>query len=216
MAKVGILLSGSGVFDGSEITEVILTILALERQAVEIVFLGLNHNQYHVINHATQEQQAETRNISVEAARITRGRAVEDLAKYPLSDLEALLVPGGYGAAKNFSDFAITQGDFTVNQTVAEALQFFVEHKKPLGLCCIAPVLAAKLFKAVILTIGNDEQVAKRLESLGAKHHVCLATDIVICENFNIVTTPAFMLPVTSDTVEIGISKWVQAVIDRI
>ena len=216
MPKIGILLSGSGVFDGSEITEVVLTILALEQRGCQIVFLGLDEDQYHVVNHLTQEEQEESRHVCVESARLTRGRPVENLAKYSLLELDALLVPGGFGVAKTLCNFARTQGDFEVNQIVSDALRFFVQQQKPLGFCCIAPVIAAKLFRDVTLTIGEDKQIAKRLETIGANHQVCLATEIVICETYNIVTTPAFMLSVTSDKVEKGISKWVQAVIDRI
>ena len=115
--KVGVLLSGCGVYDGSEIHETVLTLLALDRAEVEIICMAPNMNQLHVINHVTQEVLDEKRNVLVESARIARGD-IKDLNDVRASDLDALIIPGGFGAAKNLSDFALKGQEASVHPQV--------------------------------------------------------------------------------------------------
>ena len=215
MKKVGVLLAGSGVYDGSEIREAVLSILALEKAKVNSVYLAPNITQTHVINHQTGTETVASRNVLVESARIARG-PVEALETYDASLLDALIIPGGFGVAKNLCDFAFTESDFTIQPDTQKLLEHMQESKKPIGLACIAPVLAAKLFPKVKLTIGNDPSTIKRLEALGATHHVCEASDIVTCESYAVVTTPAYMLNAPLDHIAEGIEKWVNKVLSLI
>lgn len=212
MKKVGLLLAGSGVYDGSEIREAVLCILALEEMNAEIVFLAPNIAQTQVINHQNGEVQTETRNVLEEAARIARG-PVQALEGFETDALDALVVPGGFGVAKNLSDFAFTQSDYSIETSTENFLKALMQDRKPMGFACIAPILAAKLFPGVNITIGNDANTAARLEALGAKHHACEATDIVQCSEYPIVTTPAYMLDAKVAEIAKGIQKMVTAVL---
>ena len=138
MAKVGVLLSGCGVFDGSEIHEAVLTLLTLDRAGAEIVCMAPNMDQAHVINHLTQEVMNEKRNVLVESARIARGE-IKDLQEVQAPDIDALIIPGGFGAAKNLSDFAFKGTAATVHPEVERLLNDMVAAGKPVGAICIAP-----------------------------------------------------------------------------
>ena len=161
MAKVGVLLSGCGFLDGAEIHESVLTLLALDRAGAEIICMAPNIDQYHVIDHLTQEVADEKRNVLVESARIARGE-IKDLKDVTSSDLDALILPGGFGAAKNLSDFAIKGTDATVNSEVKRILEEMVAAKKPVGAICIAPATLTKALSDINpeVTIGTDPATA--------------------------------------------------------
>jgi len=144
MKKTGVILSGCGFLDGSEIHEAVLTLLALDRAGIEAVALAPNILQHHVLNHRTGEvAQGEMRNVLDESARIARG-AVTDLALFDTLNLDALILPGGYGAAKNLSDYAFKGAECNVNTDVTRAIHSFHQAGKPIGFICIAPMIAAK------------------------------------------------------------------------
>ncbi|NTV02165.1 MAG: isoprenoid biosynthesis glyoxalase ElbB [Chlorobiaceae bacterium] len=216
MKKIGVILAGCGVYDGSEIHEAVLTLLALDRAGAAAVCLAPNIEQRHVVNHLTGEvAEGEKRNVLVESARIARG-SITDLKQIESLGLDALIIPGGYGAAKNLSDYAFNGAGLEVDPDVAHAVQGFHRAGKPLGFICIAPVIAAKLLGAerVELTIGNDPATAADIESLGARHVERRVDGIAVSTRGKVVTTPAYMLGPSIAEVAKGIDALVTRVID--
>ena len=193
--KIGVILSGCGHQDGAEIHESVVTLLALDRAGAEVLCMAPNIDQTKVVNHITGEALDETRNVMVEAARIARG-AIVDIADVKGDSLDALILPGGFGAALNLSDFATKGPDATPHPEVARLVQEVHGAKKPIGAICIAPgVIAAVLGEsAPKLTIGNDEGTAKAIDACGAKHTDCVVESIVVDADHKIVSTPAYML----------------------
>ncbi|HSH09810.1 MAG TPA: isoprenoid biosynthesis glyoxalase ElbB, partial [Oceanipulchritudo sp.] len=169
MKKVGVLLSGCGVFDGSEIHEAVLTLLALERAGVQAVCMAPDKEQLHVINHLTGKETGESRNVLVESARIARGN-IENLAAVSAADLDALVLPGGFGAAKNLSRFAVDGPAGEVDPEVRRLVEEMNAARKPIGLICISPAIGAQILgrNGVEVTIGNDSKTAAAIESCGA------------------------------------------------
>jgi len=215
MAKIGVLLSGCGVFDGSEIHEAVLTLLALDRAGAEIVCLAPNVEQAHVIDHLTQKETGEKRNVLVESARIARGE-VKDLKDVKAADLDGLTIPGGFGAAKNLSDFAFKGQDATVLPDVQRLLSEMVAAGKPVGAICIAPATLTKALsdKKPEVTIGNDSGTAAAIEAMGGKHKTCTVDMIHVDEANRIVSTPAYMLGPSIKNVAEGIEKLVAKVLE--
>lgn len=215
MVKVGVLLSGCGVFDGSEIHEAVLTLLALDRAGAEIVCMAPNMDQHHVINHLTQEVVDEKRNVLVESARIARGE-IRDLKDVRSDEIDALIIPGGYGAAKNLSDFAFKGKDATVHPEVQRLLNDLVSAGKPIGAICIAPATLTKALgtKNPEVTIGNDEGTAAAIEAMGGKHKICTVDMIHLDEKNRLVSTPAYMLGPGIKDVAQGIEKLVAKVVE--
>ncbi|TLU82351.1 MAG: isoprenoid biosynthesis glyoxalase ElbB [Chlorobium sp.] len=216
MKKIGVILAGCGFIDGAEIQEAVLTLLAIDRAGAEAVCLAPDIQQHHVVNHLTgQPVPGESRNVLVESARIARGN-ITDVKNIGKLDLDALVLAGGYGAAKNLCDYAFKGVDCEVNPDVAAAVQSFQKAGKPVGFMCIAPVIAAKLLgaKQVELTIGNDSETAKDIEAMGAKHIECPVWNTVVSREKKVVTTPAYMLGPTIGEVSKGIEKLVADLID--
>lgn len=214
MKKVAVILSGCGVYDGAEIHESVLTLLALAKAGVEVECAAPDVQQYHVVNHQTGVVCEENRNVRVESARIARG-AVKAVSELDVDAYDAVLLPGGFGAAKNIATLAIDGADYVVEASVAEFLTAFHQAGKPMGFACIAPAIAAKVFgsSSVRVTIGNDAGTAEALEKQGALHVNCGVEDVVIDEDKKIVTTPAYMLAMNLVELEAGIAKWVKAVL---
>lgn len=213
--KVGVLLSGCGVYDGAEIHEAVITLLALDRKGAEIVAMAPNVDQLHVINHLTGDVvPGEKRNVLVEAARIARGN-IRDLATVDPAELGALILPGGFGAAKNLCDFALKGADCHVHPEVARVVRGVHQQGKPIGAICIAPALCAKLLgqEHPKLTIGTDKDTAAALETMGACHEACGVEGVVVDEKAKIVTTPAYMLARSIAEAATGIEKLVQEVL---
>ncbi len=198
--KVAVILSGSGVFDGSEIHEAVMALLALSKAGAEVECFAPNVDQMHVINHITQDVMQETRNVLVESARITRGK-VTDLASYNPANFDALLMPGGFGAAKNLCTFAVDGADCSVNSDVAKAITATKDAGNVIGAMCIAPILLAKLLPGVRITLGDEGDASKAAEAMGATHQVS-SHDIVVDDSQNVVTTPAYMLDATIADIE--------------
>lgn len=216
MPKVGVVLSGSGVFDGSEIHEATLTLLFLDKKGAEIIIMAPDMEQKDTINHLKQEPMKEKRNVLVEAARIARGN-IKNIKDVKAEDLDALIFPGGFGAAKNLSDFAEKGENCTLNPEVERLIKEMHQKGKPMGFICIAPVLAAKaLGNKVQVTIGNDPQVAKAIEKMGAYHIECPVDMAVIDSKNKIVSTPAYMLASSIKELESGIKMLVNNVLKLI
>lgn len=194
MKKVAVILSGCGHLDGAEIRESVLSLLALDKLGTEVFIYAQDNEQHHVVNHLKGEESSGSRNIIEEAGRIARGK-IEPLDKLNVSNFDALVIPGGFGVAKNLSTFAIDGKDFKVSLKFEAIIKEFNESKKPIAAICIAPVVIAKVLgnKGPTLTIGNSDDVAGVIEELGGIHQNCAANEICIDKNLKVVTTPAYM-----------------------
>lgn len=212
MKNVAVILAGCGVFDGSEINEVVLTLLHIAKNGASYQCFAPDIEQHHTINHITSEEVAEKRNVLVESARITRGK-VKPLTELNITQFDALIVPGGFGVAKNLCDFAFKGINTHVNEDVIAACKAFANAKKAAGYMCIAPALTPFIYSNAKITIGNDEETAKILNALTAEHKNCNVSDIIIDTENKLVTTPAYMLAKSIIDADIGIEKLVKNVL---
>lgn len=212
--KIGVILAGCGVYDGAEIHEAVLTLLAIDRAGAAAAIFAPNIPQAHVVNHLTGQEMAETRNVLTEAARIARGK-IADLATFDPADVDAVILPGGFGAAKNLCDFAFKGADCTVDPTVEKAIRAARDAGKPIGALCIAPAILAKLFggEGAKLTIGSDEGTAAALEKLGAMHCPTTHGEIVVDEGLKLVTSPCYMLDASVSQIADGAANTVAALL---
>lgn len=210
MARVGVILSGCGYLDGAEIQESVLTLLALDRAGAEVFCFAPDVAQHKVVNHLTGEEQAESRNVLVESARIARGK-IRDVAEANADDIDALILPGGFGAALNLCDFAVAGPECTVDPGVERLIRAVHAAAKPIGAICIAPALIARVLggDGVEVTIGNDAGTAAALESMGAHHCDCPVDAFVVDRKHKVVTTPAYMLGPGTKDVAAGIERCV-------
>ena len=220
MPKVGVVLSGCGVFDGAEIHESVITMLALDRSGADYQCMAPDVEQMHVVNHLTgQEAEGESRNVLVESARIARGEVV-DMAGVTSNDVDAVIFPGGFGAAKNLCDFAVKGTDCDVHPEVLRLVREMHEAGKPIGVVCIAPAMMAKVMEdsgsSVDLPIGTDEETAAAIESMGASHVSCPVEEFVVDRENKIVSTPAYMSANRITEVEAGVTKLVDEVLKLI
>lgn len=214
--KVGVLLSGCGVFDGAEIHESVLTLLALDRAGAEIICMAPDM-EFQVVNHLTQQPTDEKRNVLVESARIARGE-VKNIKDVQGADMDALIIPGGFGAAKNLSDFALKGPDAAVHPQVARILKEMTSAGKPVGAICIAPATLTKALsdKKPEVTIGQDVGTASAIEAMGGQHKNCTVDMIHVDEKNKLVTTPAYMLGPGIKDVAVGIEKLVNQIVSMI
>jgi enhancing lycopene biosynthesis protein 2 len=213
--RVGVILSGCGFLDGAEIQEATLTLLFLDRAGAKVTAIAPDVEQMHVVDHAKgQPAGGDRRNVLAEAARISRGQITE-IAKVKGGDLDALILPGGYGAAKNLSSFAVDGKGLRVHKEVERLVREMADAGKPIGFICIAPVIGAKVLgsRGVRLTIGNDPETAAAIQSLGATHVNAPVDEIVVDEKNRVVSTPAYMLGPTISPVGKGIEKLVDKVL---
>ncbi|WP_312935251.1 isoprenoid biosynthesis glyoxalase ElbB [Pseudomonas sp.] len=212
--KVAVILSGCGVYDGAEIHESVITLLRLDQRGAQVQCFAPDVAQMHVINHVTGEEMPETRNVLVESARIARGE-VKDVREARVEDFDALIVPGGFGAAKNLSDFAVKGIDCTLNPDVLRLAEAFAAASKPVGLICISPALAAKIYgPGVVCTIGNDPDTSEAVVKMGGTHEECDVHDIVEDVQRKLVTTPAYMVATNISDAASGIYKLVDRVLE--
>ncbi len=214
MSKVAVVLAGCGVYDGAEINEAVLTLLSLEQQGATYQCFAPDIQQMHVINHLTGEPaEGESRNVLVEAARIARGNVL-DLATLEVADFDALLVPGGFGAAKNLCDFAVAGTEMKVQDDFLRVARAFHQAGKPIGLICIAPVMATAICgEGARCTIGNDADTAAAITAMGGEHLACPVSEARVDAERKLVTTPAYMLAGGVAEAYSGISKCVQEVL---
>ena len=212
--KIAVILSGCGVYDGAEIHESVITLLRLDQRGAQVQCFAPNIAQHHVVNHLTGEEMPESRNVLVESARIARGE-VKDIREANVEEFDALIVPGGFGAAKNLSNFAVEGAGCSVNPDVLALAEAFAEAGKPVGLICISPALAAKIYgPGVVCTIGNDAGTAAALDKMGATHQECAVDEIVEDKARKLVSTPAYMLAKNISEVASGINKLVDRVLE--
>jgi enhancing lycopene biosynthesis protein 2 len=213
--KIGVILSGCGVYDGSEIHEAVFTLLAIDTNGAEAVCMAPDMALAEV-NHLSGEATGATRNVLVESARIARGK-IRNIAEVTAGDLDAVILPGGFGAAKNLCDFALKGAGASIQPEVARLLKEMAAAKKPIGAICIAPVVVAALLGKECspeVTIGNDAGTAAAISATGSKHVDCPVTEFVVDRKNRIVSTPAYMLAGRIGEAYEGITKTVKAVID--
>ncbi len=215
--KIGVLLSGCGYLDGAEIREAVLTLLALDKEGVEVSIFAPNERQHHVVNHLkADESKSEQRNIFIEAARIARGQ-ITPLENVKSDDLDGLVIPGGYGVAKNLCEFAFKGHQASTNDKVKNLILDLYKAKKPIGALCIAPALIGLVLgeHGVQVTIGDDKEMAQEIEKTGAKHINKEANEAHADETHKIVSTPAYMYgEARLSDINQGITKCVDQVLN--
>ncbi|ABS26313.1 isoprenoid biosynthesis glyoxalase ElbB [Anaeromyxobacter sp. Fw109-5] len=214
--RVGVVLAGCGFLDGAEIHEATCTLLSLDRRGAALVAAAPDVEQMHVVDHLRQAPaEGERRNVLAESARIVRGK-IRDLAELSASDVDALVFPGGFGAAKNLCSFAVEGRGMRVLPEVERIVREMRAASKPMGFICISPVIAARLLggEGVKVTIGDDADTAAAIASWGARHVECKVDEIAIDERLKVVSTPAYMLGPWIGAVATGIDKLVSAVLE--
>jgi len=213
--KFAIILSGCGVFDGAEIHESTMTMLAITRNGCTYDIFAPDVRQHHVINHLNGKEMDEKRNVLIEAARIARGK-IKPLTEYRAEDYDALLLPGGFGVAKNLCTYAFDGTDFSVDKIVEKVLKSTHAAGKPIGALCISPVLLAGVFDGIDVTIGKDKDTVADIEKLGAVHIESGPGEIVVDNANRIVTTPAYMLDSNIADIYDGAENVVKAIIEMV
>jgi len=213
MKKFAIVLSGSGVYDGSEIHEATLTMLAIKKLGADYQIFAPDIDQHHVINHLTGEEMSEKRNVLIESARIARGDA-KPLDAYMPADYDALLLPGGFGAAKNLSSFAFDGDKMTVNALLADKIKATLAADKPIGALCIAPVIIAKVLEGSELTIGTDAGTAEAINKIGGKHVEANSGGVVVDKNRRVFSTPCYMLDGNIAQVAVSCENIIKAMLE--
>lgn len=201
--NVAVILAGAGVYDGSEITEAVSILIALGDNSYQC--FAPDCDQMHAVDHTKGEPHDNNRNCLQEAARIARGN-VKPLSELNAADYDAMIVPGGFGVAKNLCTWAVKNTDCTVNEQMSRVMAEFREANKPMGFACIAPVLVAKIFGGdnPEITFGcasetSDEGswpysgTAAACEQLGARHVETKQADAHIDANLKIVTASLYM-----------------------
>lgn len=213
MKKIAVVLAGNGVYDGTEIHEATLTLLALAQKGAKYQCFAPNINQAHVVNHITGEEMNETRNVLIESARIARGN-IKALSEYDAAEFDAIIFPGGFGAAKNLCTFAFDGVHCKVNSDVEKAIKSTNAAKKPIGALCISPVLIAKVLGNIEVTIGQDQGTADAIEKLGARHVKTNHGEIVVDTKYKVLTTPCYMLDATIDQIAVGATNLVEKILE--
>lgn len=216
MSKVCVILSGAGHLDGAEMRESIFTLLTLDQRNISVDVFAPDMEQSHVINHLNGQEMSESRNVLIESARLTRGR-VQPLTDLVPENYNALVIPGGFGVAKNLSDFAFNGTTAEVQKDIQEIILAFHSTQKPICALCIAPALLALTLqgKHVELTVGNDEETISVLEKLGTNHIKKPITQFHFDADNKIFTTPAYMYGTGKlSNIYEGVSKTIHALCD--
>ena len=220
MNKVGVVLSGCGHQDGSEIHEAVFTLHALDKAGADAIIMAPDMDQFHVINHLNgNEDLSESRNILVESARIARGKVV-DVASVSGHQLDALIFPGGTGMAKNIFDYSMAGINCTVISDVQRLVVEILEADKPLGAICIAPVMVAKVLEFLgrtgTVTGGLNVEINNDIKAMGINTIEVGAEEMVVDKENKIVTTPAYVEAKSMNEAFTGIEKLVNKVLDMI
>lgn len=217
MAMFGVVLSGCGVYDGAEIHEAVLTMLAIEEAGHDMVLMAPRGPQMHVIDHLAGAPTDEVRDVLVESARIARGK-IRDMAEVQVGDFDALVFPGGFGAAKNLCDFAVKGVEATAHPEVVRLVEATHAAGKPLGFACITPALAAVIFRGagidgVTLTVGDlEDDASKAMAAMGANVQACPVREVRVDAARKIVSTPAYMTAQRITEVRDGVKTMVDQV----
>ena len=219
MTKVGVLLSGCGVNDGAEIQETVITMLALDRAGVEMVLMAPNIDQMHVINHYTGQEMNEFRNVLIESSRIARGN-IKDIVEVSGNDVDALIIPGGFGVTKNLCDYAMAGPECSINPDVYRLVTEVHLLQKPIGAICIAPAMMAKILseqdESAKMTIGSDKTTASDIKAMGSTHVLCSVSEMIVDKEKKMVSTPAYMEALSIKEAAEGIEKLVAKVLEMV
>lgn len=225
--QIGVLLSGSGVYDGSEIHEAVLTLLAIEEIGAKAVCISVNKDQHHVVNHLNGEEMNERRNMLIESARIARGE-IKDIMEIDPVDIDALVIPGGFGNAKNLTNWAFNGPDGEVLPEVKLLLVNLMNVGKPIAALCVSPVVLAKALEGSIysplLTIGTDQEKSPYdiagfnagLEKTGATVSMKTVREILVDQENKIVTAPCYMMDASIVDVRKNIRSAIEALRDLV
>ena len=213
--KIAVVLSGCGVYDGAEIHEATLALYSIMKNGCTYEIFAPDINQAHVINHITGVEMNESRNVLIESARIARGQ-IHSLSSFKADSFDAIIFPGGFGAAKNLSSFAFEGINMKVNPDVENAIVDSVNNKIPIGAMCISPVILAKVLESPELTIGQDEGTADAVKNLGANHISTDHGEVIIDKKYKIATTPCYMLDADILQIADGAENIVKAIINMI
>lgn len=225
--KIGVLLSGCGVYDGAEIQEAVLTMLAIESQGAEYVCIGINRNQHHVINHLDGSEMPESRNMLVEAARIARGK-ISDIHEIQPKDLDALVIPGGFGSAKNFTTWAFDGPNGTILPEVKLLLVNLYNIGKPIAALCVSPVVLAKAFEGISseihLSLGSTQAPSpfdinafhQGISQLGITAEEKTVHEILIDKKHKIITAPCYMMEAKISEIQANINQAIGALLTLI
>lgn len=224
MKKIGVLLHGNGVFDGSEIHESVFTLLAIAEAGADAICFAPNVNQHHVLNHTTGEEMPETRNVLVESARIARGN-IKDIVDINASELDGLVMPGGFGTAKNITKWAFEGPNGPILESVKKLIVELVTQEKPIAGLCMSPTTIAKALEGTAyhahLTVGTPNEaspyeiaaISAGMESIGQVAEMASVREIVVDEKLKIVTAPCYMMEANIVEVRDNIKQAVDALI---
>ncbi len=212
MKRFAVILSGCGVYDGSEIHEATLTLLAISKAGASYSIFAPDKPMSHVVNHLTGAVMPESRNVLVEAARIARG-AISKVELYNPKNFDGLILPGGYGAGKNLSNYAFSESAYEVDPLIAQAILNTHKALKPIGALCIAPVLLAAVLGKIECTVGNDPDTVARIKAMGASHVETGPEEICIDRENKLVTTPCYMLNASILQISQGIETLIKAML---
>ncbi|MEA3467957.1 MAG: isoprenoid biosynthesis glyoxalase ElbB [Thermodesulfobacteriota bacterium] len=210
--SIAVILSGCGHQDGAEIHEATLTLWAIHKNGADYQCYAPDIAQHHVLNHTNGKEMDEQRNVLIESARIARGNIL-DVADFQAASHDALVIPGGFGAAKNLSTYAFEGSDCKVNEDVQKAILSMAAQKKPIGALCIAPVILAKLLDQVLVTIGQDPATIANIETMNARHSTTMQGEIAVDKKRKVVTTPCYMLDSRVDQIGEGADNLVQEIL---
>lgn len=215
MKKIAVVLSGCGVYDGAEIHEAVLTMFAIASNGAVYEVFAPDIDQHHVVNHLTGTEMDETRNVLIESARIARGK-IKALSEFSAKEFDAIIFPGGFGAAKNLSTFALDGSNCKVDSDVEAAIKEMISLGKPVGALCISPVILAKILGDVELTIGDDAGTIQAIEEMGATHKATTHGEVVVDQQHKIVTTPCYMLDARITQIEEGARNVVKTILEMV
>ncbi|MEI6124714.1 MAG: isoprenoid biosynthesis glyoxalase ElbB [Bacteroidota bacterium] len=216
MKKFAVILAGNGVLDGAEIQEAVLTLLAIDKLGATYSVFAPDINQHHVIDHLHKTTMNETRNVLIESARVSRGK-IQPLSEYNASEFDALVLPGGFGVAKNLCTYAFDGIAMKIIPEIETAILQTRKLSKPIGALCISPVMLAKLIPNVTITIGTDETTEQHVEKMGAINIRTKHGDVVVDGKNNIFTTPCYMLDTTTiSQVAEGAENLIKEILERI
>lgn len=210
--SIAVILSGSGNQDGCEIHEATLSLWAIHKNGAEYQCYAPDIPQHHVLNHITGKEMDESRNVLIESARIARGK-VKNLAEFDQTEHDALIIPGGLGAAKNLSSFAFDGKNCEINTDVERAVQQMVEAHKPIGALCIAPVILAKVIDDALITVGQSPEVIEIINSMGAHHKTTMQGEVIVDSVRKLVTTPCYMLEARVDQIGDSADKLIREIL---
>lgn len=201
--EIAVVLAGCGVYDGAEIHEAVLTLLAISKAGAEYQIFAPDIDQYHVVNHITGAEMPEKRNVLIEAARIARGN-ISPLSELDVHVFDAIVFPGGFGVAKSLCTFAIKGVDFSINHEVEQVIKKAHLLGKPIGVMCIAPVMIPKIIGGVEVTIGSDESTAMAIQKMNGQHTITTHEEVIVDYRHKVVSTPCYMLDARVDQISRG------------